>query len=279
MPDDTRGIVNPARMLRHVSFARYPVPAELEGLIAFGWSVEWDLPTGFTHSQQVLPFPTVNLSVGDAPPPGDDPGPGPFPVRAYLTGVTRTVTTRVLVGRGRNVAVRSTIGGFGAFIDDVSALDEVEAAEPPAPVGGPRLDHSEIEALAPAPAIERLFAHLVGLLDHCPARRVAAAREVATWSAAAEADHEIRTVGQLAGVAGVTPRTLQRMFVRHAGISPTWVLRRFRLLEAIERVRGGQEVSWAEIAVELGYADQAHLTRDFTRTIGVPPSEYASRQG
>jgi AraC-like DNA-binding protein len=26
----------------------------------------------------------------------------------------------------------------------------------------------------------------------------------------------------------------------------------------------------------LGYADQAHLTRDFTATIGVPPTRYAA---
>ena len=34
--------------------------------------------------------------------------------------------------------------------------------------------------------------------------------------------------------------------------------------------------SWAALARDLGYADQAHLTRDFTATIGVPPSRYAA---
>jgi hypothetical protein len=34
--------------------------------------------------------------------------------------------------------------------------------------------------------------------------------------------------------------------------------------------------SWAALAHDLGYADQAHLTRDFTATIGVPPSRYAA---
>ena len=33
-------------------------------------------------------------------------------------------------------------------------------------------------------------------------------------------------------------------------------------------------VNWAPLAAELGYADQAHLTRDFTATIGVPPTRY-----
>jgi AraC-like DNA-binding protein len=39
---------------------------------------------------------------------------------------------------------------------------------------------------------------------------------------------------------------------------------------------GGEAVDWAALAADLGYADQAHLTRDFTATVGVPPSRYRS---
>ena len=38
----------------------------------------------------------------------------------------------------------------------------------------------------------------------------------------------------------------------------------------------GATVDWAALATDLGYADQAHLTRDFTATLGVPPSRYAA---
>ncbi len=34
-------------------------------------------------------------------------------------------------------------------------------------------------------------------------------------------------------------------------------------------------MAWAELASDLGYADQAHLTREFTAMIGVPPTRYA----
>jgi AraC-like DNA-binding protein len=61
-------------------------------------------------------------------------------------------------------------------------------------------------------------------------------------------------------------------------VSPTWVLRRYRLLEAAEAVRGGEPVSWAEVAADLGYADQAHLTRDFRAAIGQTPAAYAQAQ-
>ena len=74
----------------------------------------------------------------------------------------------------------------------------------------------------------------------------------------------------------MTPRTLQRLFADYVGVSPKWVMRRARLHEAAERADSGEPVDWAALASDLGYADQAHLTRDFTVTIGVPPARYAA---
>jgi AraC-like DNA-binding protein len=54
-----------------------------------------------------------------------------------------------------------------------------------------------------------------------------------------------------------------------------WVIRRYRLLDAAEAVREGAAVSWAEVAADLGYADQAHLIRDFRAAIGQTPGAYA----
>ena len=45
------------------------------------------------------------------------------------------------------------------------------------------------------------------------------------------------------------------------------------------RGRSGDDLDWAALAAELGFADQAHLTRAFTATIGVPPAAYARRPG
>jgi AraC-like DNA-binding protein len=264
-------------MMRRVRFARYPLPPGLDDLMAFGWSVEWDLPPGRHHAQDVLPFPSVNVSVGDAPPEGPDPGPGPFAVRAYVTGHTRTVTTRVLSGRGRTVALRSTIGGFGAWVDDVAALED-RVLDLDDLVPGATARALRMHALGPGEAVAGLSVLLAEALGDRPPDRVRAAREVASWARRAEEDPSIHTVARLASDVGVSSRTLQRMFARSAGVSPAWVLRRFRLLEAIERVRDGGRVSWAEVAADLGYSDQAHLTRDFTATIGITPSAYAAGQ-
>ena len=85
-------------------------------------------------------------------------------------------------------------------------------------------------------------------------------------------------MGDLAARAGVGARSLQRLFTRHAGVSPTWVLRRYRLLEAAEAVRDGEEVVWSDVAAALGYADQAHFTHDFRTVTGMTPGEFLRDQ-
>jgi AraC-like DNA-binding protein len=90
-------------------------------------------------------------------------------------------------------------------------------------------------------------------------------------------DRTMRRVEELAAEEGVSPRSLQRLFAAHVGVSPKWVILRYRIHEALERAETEREIDWAELATELGYSDQAHLTRDFTATIGVPPTAYAPR--
>ena len=39
------------------------------------------------------------------------------------------------------------------------------------------------------------------------------------------------------------------------------------------------EVALAELAADLGYADQAHFTRDFGKVVGQPPGDYRRSLG
>jgi AraC-like DNA-binding protein len=49
--------------------------------------------------------------------------------------------------------------------------------------------------------------------------------------------------------------------------------------EAAVRVADGGHLDRAALAADLGYADQAHFTRDFTATIGTSPTRYAATAG
>lgn len=260
--------------MRHVQFARYPAGEMFHGLLDWCWSVRWDLHLGFRHEQRVLSHPGVNISVGNPPPDGPQPPPGPYRLRCVVNGVNTGVSTRVLVGQGWNLAAKTTTGGFGAWVDDVKALNNrgVPATELLA------LDEPGLVAACAAVDLTEatviLQEHLGRLLEGRDPARIAQCREVARVADVAATDRGVRRVETLASLAGVTTRTLQRMFASCAGVSPTWVIRRFRLVDAAELVRLGEQVDWADVAGRLGYADQSHLVRDFTGTIGLTPAAY-----
>jgi AraC-like DNA-binding protein len=75
-------------------------------------------------------------------------------------------------------------------------------------------------------------------------------------------------------------RSLQQLFSDYVGVSPKWVLRRFRLHEAADRLASGEEPDLAALAHSLGYFDQAHFTADFRKLVGQTPANYrkAERQ-
>jgi AraC-like DNA-binding protein len=88
-------------------------------------------------------------------------------------------------------------------------------------------------------------------------------------------DRTISRVDDVTERFGITPRTLQRLFQRYVGVSPKWVLRRYRLHEAAAVLAREQHRPWAEVAADLGYFDQSHFIRDFTAAIGITPVAYA----
>jgi AraC-like DNA-binding protein len=272
---DSRGILDPWLLRQRVQLTRYPAGPVLDGLVDRFWAVRWDLPPGTVHQQQVLTHPGANVSIGHA---NGTPGQRePGPVEARLYGVARGLSTRILAGQGWTVAALTWPGGLGAFITGSAA----ELTDRVVPLGQ-ALGTDEAALLRQVTAepdeaarVALLAAALEQAVD--PERREPAL-SVAEVARLAESDRTVRRLGDLCERSGLGQRTLQRMFLQYAGVSPTWVIRRYRLLEAAEAVREGKPVSWADIAAALGYADQAHLTRDFRAAIGQTPAAYASAQ-
>jgi AraC-like DNA-binding protein len=272
---DSRGILDPWLLRQRLQLTRYPAGPVLDGLVDRFWAVRWDLPSGTVHRQQVLTHPGANVSLGHA---NGTPGQHqPGPVEARLYGVARGLSTRVLAGQGWTVAALTWPGGLGAFITGSAA----ELTDRVVPLGQ-ALGTDEavlLRQVTAEPDEAARVALLAAALEQAvnPGRREPAL-SVAQVARLAESDRTVRRLGDLCERSGLGQRTLQRMFLQYAGVSPTWVIRRYRLLEAAETVREGKPVSWAEIAAALGYADQAHLIRDFRAAIGQTPAAYASAQ-
>jgi AraC-like DNA-binding protein len=89
-------------------------------------------------------------------------------------------------------------------------------------------------------------------------------------------DRSIVRVEDAAVQSGLHIRTLQRLFGKYVGVSPKWVIQRYRLHEAAEWIRQGTASDWSKLSVELGYYDQSHFIRDFKAIIGQTPQSYVN---
>lgn len=75
----------------------------------------------------------------------------------------------------------------------------------------------------------------------------------------------------LAELLGVSPYRLSRAFPRELGVSLTRYRNRVRVGRALDRLEAGER-RLAVLAADLGFADQAHLTRTVREHVGVTPA-------
>lgn len=85
------------------------------------------------------------------------------------------------------------------------------------------------------------------------------------------------SVDQLANDAGVSSRQLERRFLREIGVGPKLLGRIIRFQQVFRAVEHCN-AAWADIALECGYYDQAHLIRDFNQFAQQTPAVLFSSQ-
>ncbi|MHA6194034.1 AraC family transcriptional regulator [Pseudomonas wadenswilerensis] len=83
------------------------------------------------------------------------------------------------------------------------------------------------------------------------------------------------SLGDLAATEGMTPVQLVRAFSKAYGLPPLAWLYNERLKAARLRLARGEDI--ASLAIDLGFADQAHLTRRFKAMYGVTPGVWQRR--
>jgi AraC-like DNA-binding protein len=254
----TRGILGPDAVGRVFSLRRSPPADDLTHLIERHWVVRWDLGDRPPHRQEVVTHPCVNLVFE--------------PHGAAVHGVHRRRDARVLAGSGWAVGVKFRPGGFSGFFG--RPVHEItDRSVPLGEVFGPAGDDLEREAAA-RPEPEEKIACAEAFL---PARMPAPDPEVELVHAVVVDMLEVdpgSTVQEIARRHAVSTRTLQRLFRRHVGVGPKWVLRRYRLQEAAEQLAAGERGDWTRLALDLGYFDHAHFIRDFRAVVGRSPAEY-----
>jgi AraC-like DNA-binding protein len=78
-------------------------------------------------------------------------------------------------------------------------------------------------------------------------------------------------IERLAMWAGVTRRHLERQYETHVGLTPKEYARIVRIQHALLTFRNHPDSTGAGIAAHCGFADQAHLIRDFVALAGQTP--------
>ena len=119
------------------------------------------------------------------------------------------------------------------------------------------------------------------LLDDFIARRIGRTREPremvrAVWHGL-ERSRGAASIARLAEDAGVSRRHLAKVFRAEIGTTPKTMARILRFEHARQMAVTVPRQGWADIAYAAGYADQAHLTREFRELSGLSPSELLGR--
>ncbi len=81
------------------------------------------------------------------------------------------------------------------------------------------------------------------------------------------------TVGTLAALCGVSEVYFRRLFLAKYGVSPKEYLINLRIRYAKQLLSSG-EFSVSRVAELCGYPEPCHFSREFSRIVGVAPSEY-----
>ncbi|MFI7010439.1 DUF6597 domain-containing transcriptional factor [Streptomyces sp. NPDC050145] len=269
---DTRGIVDPAALLSRVRFRRLPPAAPLRPYVEHYWLIDWDLPA--PYASHIVPHPAVHLTFqwdeDEGPPYGE------------LTGVSAPgLYTRKIGGRGRVCGIKFHPGAFRPFAPETPVSHWTGRVLPyDAAFPTTVFPTTDIPALVgPTHDQDRAAALDTYLLPLAPAAPDPQTEQARRLVARIRTDRTVQRVADLAHDEALSVRALQRLFAGHVGVSPKWCILRYRIHDALEAAATRTTVDWATLAADLGYADQAHLVRDFTTTIGVSPAAYAGESG
>jgi len=252
--DAARGILS-ARAAQ--GLRRYWPSDDLAPFIEHYWIVRWDLPE--PQTAETLPHPSMHMVLEEG--------------RSEVVGVMRGRFTRRLEGVGRVIGTKFRPGAFRSFVDR-PAVSFRDRRLPLRSVFGADIPPFDRDALAhedDAGSIEVIESFLRSFRPAATPSMELAGRITARIAE----DRGITKVDQIVEQFAMSKRRLQRLFRDYVGVTPKWVIQRYRLIEAAERLNAGTAAGLADLAQDLGYADQAHFIRDFKRMVGRPPAGYA----
>jgi AraC-like DNA-binding protein len=260
--DPSKGILDFNRAMQRFILHRHPPADDLRAWLESYWIVSWDLPEGDYHEQANISHSSVNAALE--------------PEGAFIYGVPGRVFRRRLTGKGKVFGTKFRPGGFFAFSGKsvrsltgrIVPIGEIFGAKSLEWATACLHTARDEEVVRLADSFWRSCVHSP---TDAPSKSVLVAERI-------QSDRSIVTVAQAAAAVGLDVRALQRMFQLEVGIGPKEVIKRFRLQEAAEALLRETGLSCGDLALKMGYFDQAHFNRDFKSVVGATPEAYRRRQ-
>lgn len=124
-----------------------------------------------------------------------------------------------------------------------------------------------------------LEAALLARLARSSSRQMAPHPAVAFALREFHAVPHVRTVAEVSGRVGLSPRRFISVFTEAIGLPPKTYCRIQRFQAALCAIFHGEPVVWTDVAASCGYYDQAHFIHDFRAFSGLTPSAYLAQHG
>lgn len=257
--EESRGILNVRAGEKKFRLARHTPAQDLSFFVECYWIVSWDLRGQEPYVQEVLPYPCIHLVFEEE--------------RSRVYGVKTGRFTRLLENKGRVFGIKFRPGGFYPFVKmPITRFTNtaVELEE----IFGSDVWEVEEEILQHGDEVRMKEVVEKFLRKRLPERdeNVEEVNRVVDYIVG---HREVTMVEDVVGSLGLNKRRVQRLFSQYVGVSPKWAIGRYRIHEATERVAAGHEMDWTQLALDLGYFDQAHFIKDFKAMVGQTPGEYA----
>ena len=128
----------------------------------------------------------------------------------------------------------------------------------------------DLEGSSPHRRVERLESLLISMLDE----RFSVSAAIERSLHLLEAAHGNLRVRDVAQTVGISERTLQRQLSNLVGLTPKQLARTLRIRHAVQALQQTPSANWAELALNCGFYDQAHLINEMTTLTRHTPSEF-----
>jgi AraC-like DNA-binding protein len=84
-------------------------------------------------------------------------------------------------------------------------------------------------------------------------------------------------IGRIAAEVGWSHKQLITRFRQQIGLAPKTAARLVRFEGVLRRLDAPRSLDWGQVAADAGYADQAHLIREFRQFTGTTPTDFLAR--